>query len=288
MRAISNPQRPRRRAPMALVAASLMVPTILAVPFAAAAPPPNDDFNNATVIPSLPYSNSQDTRNATVAADDPCSNRDKTVWYNFTATSDTFVRVNATGSNFDAVIAIVKGPRGAFTSTACATDNVAGESSVGLTVRAGETVHIMAGARAGGAGGDLVLNVASGTTPTPPPPPPPPPSTPLALEMVIDSPVKYAGNRATITGVGQLDRTMTGTLCVHARMQQSQPPTINFGSAYRCFAVDGESSIPWNLDVRGSRAWRTGSASVTVYGHFYTSGAAASDTSSRTVAVVPG
>ncbi|PYT92724.1 MAG: hypothetical protein DMG36_13285, partial [Acidobacteria bacterium] len=48
-------------------------------------PPPNDDFANATVVTSIPFSLTQDATNATVAPDDPfCSGRTQTVWYAFT------------------------------------------------------------------------------------------------------------------------------------------------------------------------------------------------------------
>ena len=54
-----------------------------------AAPPPNDDFDNAILITSLAYSDTRDTSEATYAIDDPgeCHNNGS-VWYAFTPLAD--------------------------------------------------------------------------------------------------------------------------------------------------------------------------------------------------------
>ncbi|PWU10851.1 MAG: hypothetical protein C5B50_24560 [Verrucomicrobia bacterium] len=64
-------------------------------------PPPNDDIGSATVIPSLPYTNTVDTTYATAAADDPtpCGIYDRTVWYTLTLDHDASVRAFTRLSN---------------------------------------------------------------------------------------------------------------------------------------------------------------------------------------------
>lgn len=266
---------------MALVMLLLLVPALAVVPTAVAAPPPNDDFGTATIIPSLPYTNTTNTTQATTAADDPtCGGlgRDRSVWYNFTATSDVVVRVNTTGSNYHTIIGIFRGPRGAFTSSVCANDPVGGgETNVSLSVPAGVSVHIMIATPTGGTGGNLTVNVGVA--------PPPPPR--IELTMLIGSPLKFSSNRASVTGVAELSRTVTGTLCVHARLSQPFGLSITFGSGYRCFAVNNASSASWSVNAFGSRAWRTGGATAYVTGYFYAAGLADSDTRQRSVTLVP-
>ncbi len=60
----------------------------------------NDDFVNATDIPSLPFSGTVDNKGATVELDEPqnCSSP-WTVWYSFTPTIDATVMANTAGGN---------------------------------------------------------------------------------------------------------------------------------------------------------------------------------------------
>ena len=64
-----------------------------------AAPPPNDDFDSATVIGSLPYSDSLDTTEATQAGDDPgICGTNTSVWYAFTPSHDMRLTADALGT----------------------------------------------------------------------------------------------------------------------------------------------------------------------------------------------
>ncbi len=78
-----------------------------------AVPPPNDDITGATLIPSVPFTTTQDTREATVAPDDPqCSGQSATVWYVFTPTTDVTLRAHTFGSNYDAALSVYTGSPG--------------------------------------------------------------------------------------------------------------------------------------------------------------------------------
>jgi hypothetical protein len=81
-------------------------------------PPPNDDFDNATVIGSLPYSDSEDTTEATFASDDP-GGLASSVWYAFTPTHETRVTPTALGSpmpGYSPSVSVWTGARGALIS----------------------------------------------------------------------------------------------------------------------------------------------------------------------------
>src|SRR6266545_3924344 len=66
---------------------------------AALAQPANDDFDSATVIAALPFSDSISTADATTAGDDPsCTGNEHTVWYAFTPTQDGIIMADTVGS----------------------------------------------------------------------------------------------------------------------------------------------------------------------------------------------
>jgi hypothetical protein len=120
----------------------------------AVAPPANDNFADATQIAALPFTDSQDTRAATVEDDDPfpsCGGREFTVWYAFTPVETARVEFNTFGSNFTASLAAFTGSPGAFTEIAC---NVFGP--VRFTAVGGTTYYLMVGGL--GVGGSLMLN----------------------------------------------------------------------------------------------------------------------------------
>src|SRR3954469_312907 len=85
-------------------------------PALAAAPPPNDDFDAATVISSLPFSDGIDTSPATTAADAPyCAGTGASVWYRFTPTQDVDVQADTFGSSYDTTLSAFTGSRGSLT-----------------------------------------------------------------------------------------------------------------------------------------------------------------------------
>jgi hypothetical protein len=92
----------------------------------AQAAPPNDDFDQATVITSLPFTDSLDTTDATIEPDDPsgdCWQNSHSVWYSFTPTEDIEAHIGTAGSGYDTVLAVWTGVRGALNEVACNDDN---------------------------------------------------------------------------------------------------------------------------------------------------------------------
>jgi C1A family cysteine protease len=140
----------------------------------------HDDFSSVVTISSLPYAGNTDTSEATTAQDDPilpCVSGQKynTVWYRYTPTDSGPLTVNTLGSDYDTVLGIWTGTRGALTSVGCNddlgnTDNTR-YSQVQLNVTKGQTYYIEVADYYLG-GGQLILNVsmaapAAPSTPAP-------------------------------------------------------------------------------------------------------------------------
>ncbi len=122
-------------------------PTPTSTPLAPATPPPNDDFDRPTETTPLPFSQVLNTTYATVSNDDPilCTGArgEATVWYRFAPQVNGLLTANTFGSDYDTVLAIFTGERGALYRLACNDDaeNTL-QSSVTLDVHAGETYFI--------------------------------------------------------------------------------------------------------------------------------------------------
>lgn len=122
-------------------------PTPTSTPPAPATPPPNDDFDRPTEATPLPFSQVLNTTYATVSNDDPilCTGArgEATVWYRFTPQVNGLLTANTFGSDYDTVLAIFTGERGALNQLVCNDDakNTL-QSSVALEVHAGEAYFI--------------------------------------------------------------------------------------------------------------------------------------------------
>ena len=133
----------------------------------ALSPPSNDDFNTPIIINSLPYTNTQDTVDATTALDDPifpCGSHNqgsKSVWYSFTPSEDGTLNATTETSNYDTVMALWKGVRGSLINVACNDDATIGiQSQISAIVQAGVPYFLeVAGFGGGSAGGTLNLSV---------------------------------------------------------------------------------------------------------------------------------
>ena len=126
-----------------------------------AAPPANDDFDNATMISQFPFNDAISTSEATVAADDPyCSGQSATVWYKVTAVTNVIITANTFGSDYDTTLSVYTGTRGALTQVACNDDYNGVQSFVQFSASAGQTYFFMVSQfSTGGSGGSLVFNI---------------------------------------------------------------------------------------------------------------------------------
>jgi hypothetical protein len=120
-------------------------------------PAPNDNFNNATTIAHLPYTDNLDTAAATVAPDDPtdCAGTNvHTVWYAITPTADASLTADTSQSNYRAVICLYTGSRGALTKVADGLQQVSFQATAGVTYS-----FMVADADYFGGGGNLVFQL---------------------------------------------------------------------------------------------------------------------------------
>ena len=126
----------------------------------------NDDFDSATVIGDLPFSDSVNTLHATTAADDPrfasysCTDAAYTVWYAFTPATDVRIVADTIGSDFRPTLAAFTGVRGTLQSVACDNSFDGHQPRISFTAFAGTTYYFMIGSlNQFFPGGNLVFNV---------------------------------------------------------------------------------------------------------------------------------
>ncbi len=134
-------------------------------------PPSNDDCADATVIASLPYSDSVDVATATIDPSDPigCDSYQgtNTVWYSYTPLTDTLLLIDTSGSmGYVPGVSVYTGTCGAPTEALCTTDT----QQVLFTAQGGTTYLIEAEGGAGYIMPILVLSIeALGCPPAPDP-----------------------------------------------------------------------------------------------------------------------
>ena len=127
----------------------------------------NDSPTAATVVPSLPYSVSQDTGGASSSSSDPVHSctalaDSRTVWFRYTAAFNGALRIDTFGSNYDTVLAVYNSTALASSELACNDDadefNISSAATV--TVTNGQVLLIeVAGYGSSSTGGRLLLNI---------------------------------------------------------------------------------------------------------------------------------
>jgi hypothetical protein len=131
----------------AVAAFSLFVLSLLVFPLppASAAAPSSDDFNNATEIVSLPFSESIDPSEATAASDDPygCSNNYRTVWYRLTPASAARIVLSTDDYPYATAMSVWTGSRGSLAQVACSHMTYPPASYTSFNAVAGQTYYIM-------------------------------------------------------------------------------------------------------------------------------------------------
>lgn len=98
-----------------LAGVAVAVTAVLAPGVAQAAPPSNDDFDNATTITAVPSETATTTAEATRAPDDPTSCESyfsNTAWLRYTAPADGIVKASLTSTSYYAIFSVYTGTRG--------------------------------------------------------------------------------------------------------------------------------------------------------------------------------
>jgi hypothetical protein len=198
--------------------------------------PTNDDFAAAEVITALPFTDSDNTTDAT-SVDDPandCFVEGHTVWYQFTPSEDMRINANTFGSDYDTGIAVYTGDPGALTQIVCNDDVVTGQfvqSNVNFDAVAGTTYFFMVGSFGDSPGGNLVFNVGV--------------SVELGLTIDPFGSVNASTGEATISGTVTCAEPVSGTL--DGSVQQRVGRVLITGFFFTFFECDGET--PWQVQV---------------------------------------
>jgi hypothetical protein len=231
----------RRRTATTVLSAALSLSLLLAaaVPVLASAPD-NDDFDEATPITSLPFSDAVDTTEATQASDDPeCAGAGPTVWYALTLGENAFVEINTFGSSYDTTLSAYVGERGDLQQIAC-NDDAAGslQSRIRIAVEAGTTIFIMAGAFASGPGGELILNALETE-----------PFTPIAIELTVDPIGQVDARTGTAWLTGTVSCSGAEFVDLFGSLEQRAGRFIIHGFGFDFLPCDG--TTPFELEIRG-------------------------------------
>jgi len=201
------------------------------------APPPNDDFNNATKITPFPYSTNEDVTNATTAPDDPfCYGANQTVWFAYTPTTNIRLEANTFGSNYDTTLSVYTGTRGALTQIACNDDsNGTVQSRVRFEATAGTTYYFMVSSNFPVSPAYLTFNLLQA----------PPPFT-------FSASVAQFGSVEPSTGIATINASVTcdqpAYVYLYGQLKQMHAGTPVDGSFFTSVACDGTTS--WSVPVQ--------------------------------------
>ena len=173
--ATNPPDDPSAAVPIAVTAGSPVNGINIVMNSVSGALPPNDLCDQATVISSLPFTDSLDTTGATESVTDPVqtctgsSTNSDSLWYTMTAPNDGILTVDTCGSDYDTVLSAYSGTCGALSAVACDDDVGANDATCGSTqsrisvaVFAGQPYMIEVTQFNTPHGGNLVLHASIG------------------------------------------------------------------------------------------------------------------------------
>jgi hypothetical protein len=230
----------KRRISLAMILA-LVALMAFGVSPAAAQAPPNDDFDDATVISEIPFTDIVDTTDATTAGDDPiCFGQGPTVWYQFTPAEDVRLEANTFGSDYDTTLGVYTGSRGDLSEVAC-NDDAAGtlQSRVRFDADAGETYFFMVGLFFGGPGGLLEFTLMEA----------PPAAPPLEIDVSIDPVGSVVARDGTVTLSGTVTCSRPVFVELFGGMEQRAGRLIIQGFYFDFIECDGLSA--WSATFQG-------------------------------------
>lgn len=222
-----------------LVGLAVVLNLVLISP-ALAAPPTNDTFAGRTVIASLPFTESVNTTEATTDAIDDEANSDcgapftdASVWYEFTATDDAVLVVDAGASSYSVGIIVVTGDPDSFELVTCDAFVVAFDAF------AGETYRILAFDFADGTGGTLEISVDEA---------PPPPEISLTVDPTGQ---KTKSGSAIVSGTVTCTGENVDFTFIDVELQQRVGRILISGFGSIDFPCDGDTHA-WSVEVFGN------------------------------------
>jgi hypothetical protein len=217
--------------------------------------PSNDDFDSATVVPSLPFSDSVNIEEATTAADDPqCSGNDHTVWYTFTPSEDVSVMANTFGSDYDTTLSVYTGSRGSLEQIACNDDFQDIRSLIVFNAIAGQTYYFMVGRYPDTVNGNLVFNVEVA-----------PPPYDVEANINPTGNVKPKTGEVTVSGTVSCSEDSDLLLFGVATQRAGRVNIQGFFGSESVSCAGGQEPTPWSFTFEGRNGiFVAGRASVTV------------------------
>lgn len=245
---------------VALGAAVGLSATLLATS-AHADPPTNDNPSRAaTEVTTLPALFEADTREATNdPVDRSCVYR-RSVWYRYSPTESSRVRITTIGSNYDTVLAVYRGDRSPRTRLSCNDDAAGLQSAVRPRLIAGEQYWIAAstccGSRAS-RGGDLTLRLSRGAVP------------PAVITDVVGATAGGVSGRLRVSGT--VTCAVPSVAQIYLAASQRVDGAVARGSSYRFIAVCSSEPTDWSARVDSETAWafRAGMAALDVESDAY-------------------
>jgi hypothetical protein len=201
-------------------------------------PPPNDDFNSPTVIPSMPFTVSQNVTNATTAPDDPfCVGRTQTVWFSFTPSQNMRLEANTFGSNYDTTLSVYTGARGGLTQLACNDDSNSLQSRVRFDAVAGTTYFFMVSSFSSFpvSSANLTFNLV-----------PAPPALAITPSVTQFGAVDPSTGAATISGFVSCTQPAFVTISGQLKQSHGGTPLSGFFSAF----VPCNGTTPWSAAIQ--------------------------------------
>jgi len=204
-------------------------------------PPANDDFDQPTAVPSIPFTASEDVSTATMADDDPfCGGRNQTVWFAFSPHANMRVEANTFGSNYDTTLSVYTGGRGALTQLAC-NDDAGGtaQSRVRFDAVAGTTYYIMVSSQFPASAANLVFNVL--------PAPPPFSMTPTVFQFATVNPTM---GMVTVSGTVTCSEPAFVSISGQVKQSHGNEPISGFFSVF----VPCNGTTPWTVSIQPALA----------------------------------
>ena len=221
----------------ALVASILVICLSLLIASPALAQPGNDDFDSPTPIPSLPFTDTLDTSQATTANDDPdCAGNGHTVWYVFSPAGDMRINANTFGSDYDTTLSVYTGARGSLTQIVCNDDFFDLTSNVTFDALSGETYFFMVGSFFDSHGGNLNFTVQEA-------------APPLEIDLVVNPTGRVKASTGVVTLSGTVTCSTPAFVSLFGDTRQPAGRAIIRGFFGTFFECDGET--PWTASYSG-------------------------------------
>lgn len=229
----------RTRSAAVATACLIALSLLTALPVMAAAPD-NDDRADAIVVANIPYTNTQDTSEATTEDEDPfCSGQGPTVWYSFTPSEDIRLEANTFGSNYDTTLLVAIDAGGGDLDVIACNDDAGSDvqSRVRFDAAEGVTYLFMVGAYASGPGGELEFNLLEA-----------PPSEDVSVSLNVAGARFNRDGSATVRGTVSCTGSDWVELYAELSQQVGRFRIIGWGFDYVDCSPDG---TPFELNIQG-------------------------------------